>query len=284
MPGFLKRLPSLLPSKLKALKHKKTQHKQEDQVVKHLNFDTISCCEDDDDDCGFLATKSLTRHHIRRKLSSRSSHMEQPTTSVISKPKNKSHAAFLPTLVHTCPSMDSINQGSDTSSMTMEQSATLQPPKYITPMLKLKGSCTPLTYQAYQGQLYLHLSHQDGMLTVHVDAARHLSSQTASTYVEVALLHAYQDTVSCTQPALGESPQYQESFSYELLEEDLKSRIFIAVRDQENHQLIGAMSFGINRICDLSEPIDGWFYLLDSCLATTSHLRANQSKDIGVAV
>lgn len=52
------------------------------------------------------------------------------------------------------------------------------------------------------------------------------------------------------------------------------SLLFIYYRPAE---LIGAMSFSL-RHC-LTEPFTGWYYLLDECLATTKHMKADTPKD-----
>ena len=92
-------------------------------------------------------------------------------------------------------------------------------------------------------------------------------------------------TTCCTDTILASSyPLYDERFSFELLEQDMKSRLLINVRQAEDDHLIGAMSFGINKLCSSGQETSGWFYLLAGSLGRTSHLKANQSKECGVAV
>ena len=155
----------------------------------------------------------------------------------------------------------------------------------ITPVLKLQDNnpLAPHLYQVYHGQLYLSLYVNSGLLTVHIVEVRHLPPQ-CNSYVEVSLIH--DTTTICRTDSVHASscPLFDERFSFELLEDDMKSRLLICVRQADHNQLIGAMSFGIRKIYSKADDTSGWFYLLAKSLGVTSHLKANQSKDCGVAV
>lgn len=144
-------------------------------------------------------------------------------------------------------------------------------------------------YQAYKGQVKLSVYVNYGLLTIHVMQARHLNCKhkdTCDTFVKLSLAPDESRRTRCKTEVIYDTnhPVFDEKFSFELLEEDLKKRLLISVWNRnskrDRSEFLGCMSFGIQHINSQKRVINGWYYLLNEEVGRSKHLQVSSKKPL----
>ncbi|ELU07404.1 hypothetical protein CAPTEDRAFT_223264 [Capitella teleta] len=140
-----------------------------------------------------------------------------------------------------------------------------------------------------KGRLKVAVYINSGLLTVHVRQASHLSpewSQQCNAYVKICLKPDESRRSRCHTAIVyspSNQPVFEEKFSFELLEEDLRKRLVISVWNKdpsEQHvEFLGSMSFGLMHVHVKRKVIDGWYHLLSEDLGKRKHLKVASASE-----
>ncbi|XP_075525205.1 uncharacterized protein LOC142557323 isoform X2 [Dermacentor variabilis] len=167
----------------------------------------------------------------------------------------------------------------------------------MTPPIKLPTRCpklvkTPRKFKSAEmfcGKAKLKLAAyvNSGHITVHViRAAKLLTSRggSANAYIKVSLQpdhlkRAYWRTAVVKS---SRNPEFDHKFSFELMAEDAGKRLLVTVwhRDFENKrsELLGSMSFGMEKVLNSDQHVKGWYRLLRQDLGMRRHFAARCSR------
>ncbi|CAD5115498.1 DgyrCDS4466 [Dimorphilus gyrociliatus] len=141
----------------------------------------------------------------------------------------------------------------------------------------------------YRGQLQLNIQVQHGRLTIHIISALDLHSRNdtrtrCSSYVKLCLAPDQDKQTRCRTEVIYNSnnPTWDEKFSFDLYEEDVRKRLFIAVWNKDEMgcipELLGCMSFGMERLTSTKAATSGWYHLLSEQVGKRKHLQAKMNK------
>ncbi|XP_078685303.1 uncharacterized protein LOC144918404 isoform X2 [Branchiostoma floridae x Branchiostoma belcheri] len=139
-----------------------------------------------------------------------------------------------------------------------------------------------------RGLLKLAIYKNSGFVTVHIMQGKGLmprERKVCDSYVKLSLAPDSEKRTRCKTEIAHDTrkPNYQETFSLEIGPEDIGRRLQIAVwnRDKQKKcsELLGCMSFGVDRMLDQTKVVNGWYYLLDEKVGVHKHLKAVNKKD-----
>ncbi|XP_065292851.1 uncharacterized protein [Dermacentor albipictus] len=167
----------------------------------------------------------------------------------------------------------------------------------MTPPIKLPTRCpklvkTPRKFKSAEmfcGKAKLKLAAyvNSGHVTVHViRAAKLLTSRggSANAYIKVSLQPDHLKRAHWRTAVVKSSrnPEFDHKFSFELMAEDAGKRLLVTVwhRDIENKrsELLGSMSFGMEKVLNSDQHVKGWYRLLRQDLGMRRHFAARCSR------
>ncbi|CAN7992808.1 unnamed protein product [Ixodes hexagonus] len=153
--------------------------------------------------------------------------------------------------------------------------------------VKMPRKFKPAEFFGGKAKLKLAAYTNSGHVTIHIIRALKLMTSRgapANAYVKVALQPDFARRAHWRTAVVKScrNPEFDHKFSFELMEEDADKRLFITVwhRDTDNKrsELLGSMSFAMNKILDSPQYARGWYRLLRQDLGMRKHFAARCKK------